>query len=490
MSDHVALSHASDQNAERNIAYPTTPSASPQSSSKGASPQLTMSPSVAHINGALATPGKPPLTSLTGHFTTTNPTENGGTVYEFAPGMDPAEKEVRQFHSNDGTAFIEHVPGHCLVFIPNHLSIEYLSREVRKLRKPKPRVKTKEKSGKPTNAFIKYRNDKIAEFKAKNPEISQTEISRMAGEWWKNEPEDTKSAYQQLYQEEKRIYDMNKNKRARTESEVGSDCDARSDTASIASMHSQLPVAQLANPMSFGFNLGLNGQPADFNTGRRRSHTLPLNGFSRSGAKRRISQELRKHLASKSSNAYMAANMNNNLFGNGNLALPPFPQQQHQPAFEFTFTPPQDTTSSQLGVNAYTGSDLPPLTMPLNPSFPIADFSTSASTATPNSFSQHSRTLSNMSTPVSIDNSAFSTGSDGLNLSMSTSLPMLNTANLAAFAGDSLSMSAAFNSAGYLTSAAPMDATSAPWPLSQPYSLLPENTPAPSGTALQQNQQA
>ncbi|KAJ1738717.1 hypothetical protein LPJ78_005512 [Coemansia sp. RSA 989] len=482
MSDHVALSHASDQNAESNMAYPTTPSASPQSASKVASPQLAMS-SVAHINDSLATPGKPPLISLTGYFTTMNSTENGGTVYDFTPGMDPAEKEVRQFNANDGTHYIEHVPGHCLVFIPNHLSIEYLAREVRKLRKPKPRVKAKEKSGKPTNAFIKYRNDKIAEFKSKNPEISQTEISRMAGEWWRNEPEGIKTAYQQLYQEEKRVYDMNKNKRARTESEVGSDCDARSDTTSIASMQSQLPGAHLTNPMDFGFNLGLDGQPVNFNAGRRRSHTLPLNGFSRSGAKRRISQELRKHLASKSSNAYMAANLN--MFGN-NLALPPFPQQPQQPAFEFTFTPPQDT--SQIGTNAYTGSDLPPLTMPLNPSFPIADFSASAANATPSAFSQHSRTLSNMSTPVSIDNSAFSTGGD-LSLSMPTSLPMLNTANLAAFTGDGLGMSAAFNSSGYMaSSAAPMDATSAPWPLSQTYPLLSENTSASSGTA-QQNQQ-
>ncbi|KAJ2326647.1 hypothetical protein H4S02_004457, partial [Coemansia sp. RSA 2611] len=122
------------------------------------------------------------------------------------------EKEVRLFNSADGASFIEHVPGHCLVFIPNTANVDYLLREMRKVRQPKPRAKPKEKSGKPTNAFIKYRNYKIAEFKANNPEISQTEISRMAGEWWRNEPDEVKMYYQRQYQEEKRIYDMNKTK--------------------------------------------------------------------------------------------------------------------------------------------------------------------------------------------------------------------------------------------------------------------------------------
>ncbi|KAJ1843715.1 hypothetical protein LPJ70_003275, partial [Coemansia sp. RSA 2708] len=326
------------------------------------------------------------------------------------------EKEVRLFNSADGASFIEHVPGHCLVFIPNTANVDYLLREMRKVRQPKPRAKPKEKSGKPTNAFIKYRNYKIAEFKANNPEISQTEISRMAGEWWRNEPDEVKMYYQRQYQEEKRIYDMNKTKRARTESEAGSDTESHSDVASIASLHNQ--VAQIST-MDFSMGLGLDAGPAGFYQGRRRSQTLPSGGFARSGTKRRISQELRKHLASKSSNAYMAANPNADMFNNNGAPLPPFPTYQHQhqpqpPAFEFTFTPPLDTSAApQAGTSAvsYVSCDLPSLAMPLNPSFPIAEFSTAGSVSQP--ISHHSRSLTSMSTPLSIDNIAYSSSGEG-----------------------------------------------------------------------------
>ncbi|KAJ2355826.1 hypothetical protein IWW50_002387 [Coemansia erecta] len=416
------------------------------------------------------------------------------------------EKNVRQFHAADGAKFIEHVPGHCLVFIPNNTSVDYLLRELRKVKQPKPRAKPKVKSGKPTNAFITYRNEKISELQANNPGISQTEISRMAGSCWKTESEEVKQHYRNKYISAKRVYDLNKPKRPRTESEVGSDSEPPSDTASVASLHCNASVSQI-DPMDFsGFNLGFDAGQSGFYTGRRRSQTLPSGGFARSGAKRRISQELRKHLASKSSNAYMAASAGAGLFGdNSGLALPPFPpqQQQQQPSFEFTFTQPLDAHAApQAGSSAasYMNSSMAPLAMPLNPSFPLAEFSISGSAATPQNIAHHSRTLSSISTPMSIDHNAYSSSGEAFetfvptmngmsrptgDASIPSSLPQLDTANLNAFSSEGMSMTT-FSTAGYMNIGTPqMAPASAPWPLTQSYTLLPDTT----GADLYQNQQ-
>ncbi|KAJ2537648.1 hypothetical protein EV175_006657, partial [Coemansia sp. RSA 1933] len=86
---------------------------------------------------------------------------------------------------------------------------------------PAAKKAPKEKSNKPINAFIKYRSYKIAELKRLHPEVSQTEISRLAGECWKTESEDIKNQFRVQYLEEKKIYDMKKAtngaKRARDE---------------------------------------------------------------------------------------------------------------------------------------------------------------------------------------------------------------------------------------------------------------------------------
>ncbi|KAJ1850717.1 hypothetical protein LPJ73_003317 [Coemansia sp. RSA 2703] len=433
------------------------------------------------------------------------------------------EHKVRQFYSAEGASFIEHVPGHCLVFIPNSTSVDYLLGELRRVRQPRRRNKQpKDKSNKPTNAFIKYRNHKIVELKRMHPEISQTEISRMAGECWRTEPEELKDGFRKLYQEEKRVYDMNKSKNTNTESEVGSDVEVLSDTMSMSSLQTagRSSVAPLtsdphdpmvgSNNSSLGFGLGLglglgigaDGNPIGFNAGRRRSHTLPPGGFTRSGTKRRISQEFRKHLASKKAPAYMNANANNVGTSAGMfvdvMQTYPTPSQQMQSQYDFTFTPPQIETSASSSTmssgSPYMSCETTsPMTLPLNPNFPIADFTTTDSTAVAASQSmhQHTRSLTSISAPLPIDTSVFATdttfGSFVPNpvsisksladSSMNVSLPMIDTTNLGVFANDGMSLSAF--STGYLST----DQT--PWPLSSTYNMLPDS----SGTSQQQTQQ-
>ncbi|KAJ2747345.1 hypothetical protein GGI20_000596 [Coemansia sp. BCRC 34301] len=268
--------------------------------------------------------------------------------------------KCHQLCTSDGRMFIEHLPNHTILYIPNSSSIEQALCELRKPRsqtkqqkhnaniilhhqpqqqqeqqqqqqmeqllqpqdqpQSQPPVvrKTKEKSAKPINAFIKYRSFKIAELKKKYPEVSQTEISRLAGECWKSEDEKIKNQFRTQYQEEKKVYDLKKAigtgaKRGRETSVTLSENDAILDAASVLGEPTSAPL-----PDACGSSSDNGVYPADFNPKRRRrSLTLPQTGVpacvrssssspmlqSQTGAKRRrcVTTELRRQLAAKSS---------------------------------------------------------------------------------------------------------------------------------------------------------------------------------------------
>ncbi|KAI9506501.1 hypothetical protein BX070DRAFT_217990 [Coemansia spiralis] len=139
------------------------------------------------------------------------------------------DQQCPQICLPDGRIFVEHVPGHSIIFVPittplDQVVIKPTKRPVKPLPKPTkeqvPRKQPKEKSAKPINAFIKYRSFKINELKEKFPDASQTEISRLAGESWKAESEEVKNQFRTKYNEEKKEYDMKKatSKRPREES--------------------------------------------------------------------------------------------------------------------------------------------------------------------------------------------------------------------------------------------------------------------------------
>ncbi|KAJ2708561.1 hypothetical protein H4R19_004684, partial [Coemansia spiralis] len=189
------------------------------------------------------------------------------------------EQGAQQLCMADGRLFIEHIPNHSIVYIPLSSSIDEVlhslhnqhvaaplyrnasetqsqcgqalepqphrqkqaaaaahavaqPRNATPQQQSQPR-KPKEKSAKPINAFIKYRSFKIAELKRLYPDVSQTEISRLAGECWKMESEDVKNQFRVQYREEKKVYDMKKASNAleaskcrREDSEALSDSDA------------------------------------------------------------------------------------------------------------------------------------------------------------------------------------------------------------------------------------------------------------------------
>ncbi|KAJ2161032.1 hypothetical protein GGF46_001779 [Coemansia sp. RSA 552] len=283
-----------------------------------------------------------------------------------------SEHRAEQVCMADGRLFIEHIPNHSLVYIPLSSSIDQVlyslqhrecapkpaqpqpqpqlprgssaSRQSAQPQAKKPAApqnqqpaprpqsqpqsqprKYKEKSAKPINAFIKYRSYKIAELKRLHPEVSQTDISRLAGECWKTESEDIKNQFRVQYMEEKKVYDMKKainasNKRSR---DAASLSDSSAPSKKDQSSNSDIASAPLPGDIAVG-SVGVApaalNLPADFDSAlRRRSLTLPspttasiaraasasplMMSQNQPSAKRRrcVTTDLRKQLAAKSS---------------------------------------------------------------------------------------------------------------------------------------------------------------------------------------------
>ncbi|KAJ2347649.1 hypothetical protein GGH91_001741 [Coemansia sp. RSA 2671] len=267
-------------------------------------------------------------------------------IYRFDETHGASKIKCHQLCTSDGRLFVEHLPNHTILYIPNSSSIEQALCELRKPRsqtkqqkhnaslqqqqqqeqllsqpQPEPQQpvvrKPKEKSAKPINAFIKYRSFKIAELKEQYPEVSQTEISRLAGECWKTEDEVIKNQFRDRYQEEKKVYDLKKaigtgTKRAREPSVTLSENDAASVLGNATSAPSSDECGGSADASLSDV------YPADFDPKRRRrSLTLPPTGAAacvrssssspmlqpQAASKRRrcVTTELRRQLAAKSS---------------------------------------------------------------------------------------------------------------------------------------------------------------------------------------------
>ncbi|KAJ1942639.1 hypothetical protein EC988_006434, partial [Linderina pennispora] len=371
--------------------------------------------------------------------------------------------------------------------------------------------KPKEKSNKPTNAFIKYRNFKIVDLKEKHPEISQTEISRMAGECWKTEKEEVKARFRKQYLEEKKIYDANKsNKRSRQENEADSETESQTEGSPGLSTSNRLQQSTPSNANTTstadrsannGFGLGFSSfdGPMGFNPGRRRSQTLPSNSFSRAGAKRRISQELRKHLAGKSNVAYATAAATANA------------QKNHaHPEFNFTNGPLHESpVMGDASHSPFMAASMSPMLMPLNPGFPISDFSTpalsAAAPAAPMTVNTtagyaHSADGFEVFSPDQEDMAAAAAANSWSDAGFAASLSMMATSTVAAapistapFMVDAAAVAAtaagALANTGYtsissdivgsLTATPPTIAAVNTWPMPQSFNLVPEQSSIP-----------
>ncbi|KAI7826843.1 hypothetical protein BX661DRAFT_171513 [Kickxella alabastrina] len=220
------------------------------------------------------------------------------------------EHNVRQMMASDCSLFIEHIQGYSLVYVPNGSSIEAaagqaMAHHAEHLPRAMAGGKNgsrghnaannglpREKTSKPCNAFIMYRNHKINELRALMPEINQTDISREAGSRWKTESEDVKEYFRAKYREEKQNYDAKKSKRTRADTSRFGDDYTVFDGSS---------PSRKKTKNNLGLGIGGNGMGA-----KPRAHTMPSGSYSAS--RMGSGADLRKQMAARNVSSGAAMN--------------------------------------------------------------------------------------------------------------------------------------------------------------------------------------
>ncbi|OCH96300.1 high mobility group box, partial [Obba rivulosa] len=63
---------------------------------------------------------------------------------------------------------------------------------------------------KPSNAFMLYRSEKVAEIVEQYPEYKkeQARLSKVVGQIWQEEPDDVKARFIEMAREEKRVFEL------------------------------------------------------------------------------------------------------------------------------------------------------------------------------------------------------------------------------------------------------------------------------------------
>ncbi|KAJ1733289.1 hypothetical protein LPJ72_002943 [Coemansia sp. Benny D160-2] len=215
---------------------------------------------------------------------------------------DPVEFSAQQMLSIDGKVFIEHVPGHSIVFVPNHLKPAQLlaglgngngngNGSQGRVKGAKSRV---DKPARPCNVFFKYRSHKLAELQEKFPKLNQTVISRMVAEHWKNETEDVKNKFKLEYKEDMSKYEMAKRvRRSKSDASQSTPLEAEDSSSLSGSTAIDLPfygsLGLVESPHDDGGLGSLGLGPAGMVTQpRHRSFTLPVDEKQQIGISRLI----------------------------------------------------------------------------------------------------------------------------------------------------------------------------------------------------------
>ncbi|KAJ2559683.1 hypothetical protein EV175_000228 [Coemansia sp. RSA 1933] len=273
------------------------------------------------------------------------------------------EHNARQMVSVDGTVFIEHLAGYSVVFVPNSVPIDSAICDLAAVMRPGQHQGRAGSAGaennkrsaaamrkphvtKPSNPFIMYRNFKIREMRIQNPAINQTDISREAGKWWKEETEEVKEMFRAKYREEKQAYDVLKSKRARgqTESKMGNNAGSDDDMYGVGTKKRKL---------SAGVGLGLVDRSGAI--AKPRSRTMPSNAYGASNARLSVSTDLRKHLAAK--HHYESSG---SAFIDGSTPFDQHPHQhQHQHQQQQQQQQQHDFHSAYAGMSATTVNNSP-----------------------------------------------------------------------------------------------------------------------------------
>ncbi|KAJ2156190.1 hypothetical protein GGF46_005359 [Coemansia sp. RSA 552] len=289
------------------------------------------------------------------------------------------EHPVRMMIAADGGVYTEHIPGYSLVYVPNNGPVEQVLGEIcgtsrhsgngrangstknSRARSDSSARPAAERTSKPSNAFIMYRNFKIAEMRANFPEINQIEISRKAGDLWKAESEEVKERFRAEYRKQKHEYDLKKNVK-RPRSETSGALNGPMSDDDISSVYSESGPSKRRKGSASGLGLGLGGGQ------KQRSRTMPTGSFNNSQARQDLSAaDLRRQIVERSGAAAAFLNSSSG-FESQDL-------NQAYAEMSASGSIANSPMQSMMGSGYMQGSDIPALSLGSMQAFPAMSVS-------------------------------------------------------------------------------------------------------------------
>ncbi|KAJ1643007.1 hypothetical protein LPJ64_005178 [Coemansia asiatica] len=213
--------------------------------------------------------------------------EPDAAIYYYSLKNDEfIKRPLDQLVGPNGKIYIEHVPGHNVITLPKDISLQRFGRRInRKTFLKLQSVETSsDKPTKPLNVFIRYRSANLKRARREFPGASQTDISRILAEQWRNEDPKIKEKFVNEFLADNYQYNIKfKEWKSRTEQkefERLDDYDPDDDTCcEIANTLTSCSSGPQGTSHSQRFiDMSAYGGPTNFNPVRRCSYSVPPEG--------------------------------------------------------------------------------------------------------------------------------------------------------------------------------------------------------------------
>ncbi|KAJ2237136.1 hypothetical protein H4R99_003848 [Coemansia sp. RSA 1722] len=214
--------------------------------------------------------------------------ESDAAIYYYSLKNDEfIRRPLDQIVGPNGKVYIEHVPGHNVITLPKDISLQRFGRRINRktFLKLQSVEKSSDKPTKPLNVFIRYRSANLKRARREFPGASQTDISRILAEQWKNEDPKIKESFINGFLADNYQYNLRfKEWKTRTEQKEFDRLDDYDPQGSPYGVNIPTPYSsdiQDTSARQLTMDMSAYGGPANFNPARRRSYSVPPQGSDR-----------------------------------------------------------------------------------------------------------------------------------------------------------------------------------------------------------------
>ncbi|KAJ1946694.1 hypothetical protein GGF37_001014 [Kickxella alabastrina] len=212
--------------------------------------------------------------------------ESEAFVYYYSCKADNfVKRPVDQIYGPNGKLYIEHIPGHSIITLPKTVPIQKPTKRIAQKKSAKNNSNTglNGKPAKPNNVFIRYRCANSSRIKKFFPNATQTDLSRIAAEYWRNETVEGKKRFYSEYNAEYSEY-IKKFKQWEIQTkQLKIMCYKESQPQMMSMASVVMPTPTHYESTDFSGAGPINhlefGDLPGFNQKRRRSYSIPAHRF-------------------------------------------------------------------------------------------------------------------------------------------------------------------------------------------------------------------